>query len=178
MKLPANDLIVDSKAHFFSQGLSKGSYGLDIKLQRGSPKLNDQIFSAVKSLVLEPMPTVNKKARIHIPSGQFEANDQLEWLLAVFKRHGFSTQLVFDSSFGEPPAARAATWRILRVQEPTQCLIDFNELWFQPSASELPSSFQLWPMDHPIYLFLEPKDFSIDSILEFMNRTEFAWSLL
>lgn len=173
-----NELIESAKVGFFDSGLSRGTYGLQIKLARDKIQggISSKVYEAVKTILEEPLPSANKKARIRIPEG-FKNLAELRWLLAALKKFSISTQIMYDPSLGEPELLGLADWRILQVTAVEPSFVEFDELWFKP-AGDLPPEFPLWPVNHPIYLYIDGTGRTVEELTGFMSRSRFPWVLL
>lgn len=174
-----NELIESAKVGFFDEGLNRGSYGLTIKLRSDAPKgaLSPKVYSAVKQLVEEELPLASKKSRILIPDS-FHATDSLRWLIAALKRFSIQAHVIYGPSFGESDAIAEASWKILKITEPLSCFLDFDELWYEPEQSVAVAEFPLWPLPHPIYLYLKASGREVSEVISFMKSSKFPWSIL
>lgn len=176
MNLPDNNFITKATVGFFTQGLSRGAYGLEISIKNSTQ--DSKVFEAVKTVLETKLPSANKPVRIHIPSG-FSTYETLSWLLKAFTMYGFRTQIVFHPDFGSPAVAELADWRILATSNPEAVFIDFDELWFSPTEEVLRSCHvPLWPIKHPVYLYVDAKGYSMESVVGFMEREEHPWATL
>lgn len=177
MTIVQNEFIESARVGFFEQGLSRGTYGLQVRLspERLQVPLSPKAYEAVKQLVEEPLPAANKKARIKVPAS-YRNLAELRWLLAALKKFSISTQLIYDVTLGEPELLGLADWRILQVTAPEASFMEFDELWYKPQGPL--EDFPLWPLQHPVYLYVDGAGRPVDEVFGFMQKSKYPWVLL